>query len=61
MGAHRLALMAEQLEHAGEARSLEAGEAILTDLQTELEQVAEFLSQDNWIDLAKQKAEKVSR
>lgn len=60
MGANRLAVMAEQLEQAGEARNLDTGAAIFTDLQTELNQVNDFLSQDNWIQIAKQQAAQVS-
>ena len=56
MGANRLALIAEQLEHAGEAKHLEASAPILADLQAELQQVADFLSQENWMDIAKQQA-----
>lgn len=59
MGANRLAVMAEQLEHAGEARNLEAGPSILADIQIELNKVTVFLAQDNWMDIAKQQAAEV--
>ena len=59
MGAARLAQAAYQLEDAGHAGNEALFAELLQDIQTEFEQVRLFVSQPDWIRMAKMQSDKV--
>ena len=54
MGAATLTPLAYELEQAGEEGRVEDVPGLFAPIQKTFDQVSEFLSQDNWIDMAKQ-------
>jgi len=57
IGAKRLSDIAHQLECAGKENNVEPTKPLLDKLKVELEKVVAFLSQADWIEVAKQQAE----
>jgi len=53
ISAHALSQAAMQLEAAGREEKLGNAETLLEDMQTEFNQVKSFLSQSNWMEMAK--------
>ena len=59
--AARLMDIAAQMERAGKEGNMEMAAAILGELKTEYEKVMSFLSQPDWIEIAKHQAEKAKQ
>ena len=59
--AKRLMDIAGQMERAGREGNMEMAAAILGELKTEYEKVVSFLSQPDWIEVAKHQAEKAKQ
>ncbi len=53
VGAERLSQKAYRLECAGEDKNIAAAALLLDDIREEFEKVAAFLSQPDWIEIAK--------
>ncbi len=59
--AKRLMDIAAQMERAGREGNMEMAASILGELKTEYEKVVSFLSQPDWIEIAKRQAEKAKQ